>query len=931
MNRLFFSFAILVFILTSANFAQTPKPTPKTAKNAKTNLTKPKNTKIAGIDKEAFEKARNQVEPTDKLLALQKFIVDFPKSAERFRALEIIVSTRGAIADQKLQMGENEAGVQLFKDAVNDAPTPVSEQLFANVLLQFPTNLFSRGQQIAALQIAQLIETKIKDNPKQLLGLATFYLGVEKPDSARILAESAIALDANMPAAYQTLGLAERLNFNLEGSEKAYTKALEIDANSSVSKRSLAEMKRATGKSDEAIRLYRELIEKDANDGVSQNGLILALFDAGKKAEAEELLGKSLENNPNNLFLLVGAAYWYAAQGNGAKAVELGQKAVEIEPRYTWGRIALARGFMLQKLPLEAEKTLLFAQKYGSFPTLDFELASARFQAGFFEEAARELKKRFAVKDGYVQTYIAGRTPKEAESFNELLGLESRASILTPANIETVEIAENLKKLLTLSQKISDKNSTDEEINQAADDFVKGDDGMKTHRQLYAASRLLEAKKSLPKVLELTQGAIKGVDASLEVANASTAVLADELIESRALAITRDEVIVVPEVPRRTLSNIIRGRIEEITGWTLYQQDKPQEAIVRLKRAVSIMPDKSAWSRSGYWKLGLAYNANGNSQEALNALVKSYVSGQPDRFRRSTIEGIFRKLNGNTEGLDKLIGENPFPETVAQVTETPQPTPIPTVEPTPVIKVETSPTPVPTVEPTPEIKIEPSPTPVPTVEPTPEIKIEPSPTPVPTIEPTPQIKVETSPTPVPTVEPTPQIKVEPSPTPVPTVDSKAANRPLFDTVVITVPRTESKKSDVESEKSAEKPVEKVPEKEQVIETKNEPSAESRQRVVAESGVQEQASCILITQESISILSNGGSLGMLVGLNQEGDVSKITAQPSNPQDISATLEPDIGKESNRLFFLIKSISENKGVFTVTFNSPCGKKEIIVKVR
>ncbi|NJM54319.1 MAG: tetratricopeptide repeat protein, partial [Blastocatellia bacterium] len=659
MKRLFFALSLIVFLFSLSGFAQSPKSTPKKKTTSAKPKASPKQIKVVVDEKEEFNQAIAIAGASERIKALQQFIEKFPDSPELIRAKTLIVSGRAELGEQKLQAGEIEEGIQFFKDAVNETPTPIAENFYAKVILQFPTNLFYRGQQVAALQVAQLIENKVRDNPKQLLGLAAFYLGIERANEGRMLAESAITTDPQMPEAYQTLGLAQRLNFELEESEKAYIKALELAPDSTISKRSLAEIKRAVGKPDEAVKLYREIVEKDANDAQANTGLILSLFEAGNRVDAEELLGKSLEANPNNLFLLVGAAYWYAGQKNGARAVELGQKAVEIEPRYTWGRIALARGFMLQNLPFEAEKVLLVARQYGSFPTLDYELASARFQAGLFEEAARELKNRFAVKDGFVQTYIAGRTAVEADNFIELLDLERKASIFTPNSADTKENAEKLESLLNLSQKLSDEKATEEELNQAADEFVKGNDRMKTYRQLYAASRLLDAKKSLPKVLELTQGAVKGVDQSLEVTNAAAAVLSDELLESRTLAISRDEVVIVPEIPTQTLSRIIRGRIEELTGATFYEQNKPQEAVVRLKRAVSILPEKSAWWRSSYWKLGLAYEAAGNSKDALDALVKSYSSGEQDRFRRSTVEGIYRKVNGNLDGLDKLIGESP--------------------------------------------------------------------------------------------------------------------------------------------------------------------------------------------------------------------------------------------------------------------------------
>ena len=981
MKRFIVVSCAIIFLLAVSIFAQTPKPTPKTPRPGNANSNKPKvnpsPSPTAPDEKEVMEDALNQMDLNDRIAALKKFTTDYPNSKEKVHVLEIIVSTRAQIADDKLRYSETEAGIQLFKDAVKDAPTPISDKLFVDVILQFPTNLFFRGQQVAAIDIAKLIEGKVSDNPTQLLGLATFYLGTERADEAKRLAEKVIRLNNSLAvdplqqvSSYQTLGLASRLNFQLDEAEKAYAQALEFNPASVVSKRSLAEMKRALGKTDEAIALYQQLIEKDATDIAAQNGLILSLLDSDKKSEGEAALNKSLETNPNNLPLLVGAAYWYAAQKNGDKAVDFAQKALVIEPRYTWAHIALARGLLLQKHPLEAEKTLLLARQYGKFPTLSYELATVRLSAGFFEEAANEVWKAFEIKDGIISTNLAGRIKTKGKDFIELLGIERRSSIFEPVTADTPENAERIKNLLYFYQMLDSKDATEEQVNQAVDDFVKGDDNMRTHRQIYAANQLLIEKKNFPKILELTQNATKGLDASLNVVNPSAAVLADELLDSRVLAIARNEVIVVPEIPRQTLSNILRGRIEEITGWTLFQQGKNAEAVTRLKRAVSIMPEKSAWSRSSLWKLGVALDAAGNPKDALPNYIKSYTNSAPDAIKWSMIETAYRKVNGTDDGLEKLIGAKPnIPETIAQIVPTPQPTPSvtpsPEISPTPAETPNATPSPTPTVEATA--------TPIPTETPTPTIA-SPTPTPIPTVTEKPaatsELKNEVSPTPTPEIKPettpTPEVKAIPTPTPEvkienPSTDKKvdeakkpASGKPLFDPVIITVPKSEviktpdvTRTAETKPENGDNKPAEVKPENtdNKTVDTKAEnldkPATETvtgpvRPRIVKEAKTidtqpAEAVSCLVASQDSVSILSQGGNLGILVGYTEEGDVSKIKFESNNPKDIAVLLEPGIGQNSERAFFIIKSISENKGVFTVTFTSPCGKKEILVKVR
>ncbi len=438
---------VLASVLASGIYAQTPNGTPRTYK--KQTFTKTKaNPESEKVD---FEKAYKITNASERISALQAFMENYPESSEKTRASELLVSSRAEAADEKLRSGETAIGVELFKRAIADAPKPISDKLFNEIILQIPTNLFFRGQTAAALEAAVTIEEKAEGNAKQLLGLATFYLGTENALEAKRIAEKAIVLEPNLPAAHQTLGLANRLNFQMDAAASSYAKALELDPNSIVSKRSLAEMYRSLEKPNEAITLYREILVKDANDASAETGLILALFDADKKAEAETEMAKALEVNPGNLPLLVGVSYWYAARGQGAKSIELAEKAVAVEPRYTWARIALARGLLRENRPLEAERALLTARQYGNFPTLDYEIAAARMSAGFYREAAEELKKSFVVRDNVIETKLGGRVSAQGKSFIELLGPERRASIFQPLAADDAESAQKLKLLLEFS------------------------------------------------------------------------------------------------------------------------------------------------------------------------------------------------------------------------------------------------------------------------------------------------------------------------------------------------------------------------------------------------------------------------------------------------------------------------------------------------
>lgn len=868
------NFTVLFFLLffSLSSSAQKPGRIKKPLDSSKSaNLTKT----AAGGEKEEFEKAAGQVKAADKIGELQKFVKNFPDSTEKSRARELIAAARAQFADEKFRAGDAAGAIESFKLAIADAPEPVGDKMFTEIFLQIPNNLFFQNQREAAAETASLIEKKIGGNARQLLGLATYYLAIENADQAERLAGKALALEPNLPAAYQTLGIANRLNFNLEEAANAYSKALEVDADSIVSRRSLAEMQRALGKSDRAIALYREILAKTPDDKAAQTGLILSLFDAEKKSEAETETAKALLQNPNNLQLLVGASYWYAAHNNGAKAVETAQKALAVEPRYIWAYIALSRGFLQQNRLTDAERALLAARNYGNFPTLDYELATVRAAGGFYREAARELAKNFTVKDDAITTRLGGRVEKQAKTFTELLAFERRASIFAPVAADNPESSRTLKSLLEFYQKLESPAASDAEISDAADKFIEGADKMKLHRRIFAADRILEKKKALPKVIELMRASIGEVDGALSAPAATSAVLADQLFERRSIAASRNEIVIVPEVPRQTLSNILRGRIEEIYGWALYQDNKNGEAVVRLKRAVSVLPEKSAWWRSGLWRLGAALQSDGKPKEALDAYLKSYPVDAPDAAKRIVIEGLYKELNGSLDGLDARIGAKPD----STASDLPVQTTARTTE-----KQVSNPEPAPKVTETRETVAEPKPTRAAAS------MVEKTAASTPENTALTQASEEAG-TKQPVTTPNQSVKNT----------NDKTQKPLFEPIVITVPKVE--------------PLVRP----RISATNNKPSKISQCTIVA-------------SQESVSILSNGGNLGVLVGFeNGAGDIGEITASSSSLKDVEAVFEPGIGANSNRAFFIVKSLSGNVGVYTLTFAAPCGKKKILVKVR
>jgi hypothetical protein len=376
------------------------------------------------------------------------------------------------------------------------------------------------------------------------------------------------------------------------------------------------------------------------------------------------------------------------------------------------------------------------------------------------------------------------------------------------------------------------------------------------------------------------------------------------------LAIARNELIIVPDVSRQTLSNILRGRIEDITGWALLQENKSTEAVTRLKRAISILPEKSAWWRSSMWRLGSAQEAVGNSKDALESYIKSYTNGDADIIKYGVIESIYQKINGNTDGLEAKIGVKPasivssYP--IQNATQKTEPTAV--IQPMPEVKTQTAPTqaapqnslPIAETKMPPQNPAQETPTKAETV---PEIKKE--------IAMPNEIKSETK----------ESVNNQPAET---------KSKPLFEPIIINVPKVEPLKKPSPETKSEERPNE--PKSAENNQKPSDEKTETRSRVVKENVAGQVSQCkILLNEETISISKNGGTANFPVEIEGEGDVRKIKAISISPKDLEVTLEPEIDNQTNRASFILKSISRRTGVFMVTFESNCGTKEIFIEVR
>lgn len=679
--------------------SETPKSTRKTpakATPAPKRLTPAQQAELDADESEEVELTLT-LPLAKRAVALKEFLDTHPNSKSRARATELLISTHAALGDQALQAGDSVGGTQQLLQAIDEADLTVTDQLFTGVIAQIPTNLWVRGEQAAALKAAQNIEAKYGQDAKRLLTLAAFYLNIERGKDVIRVAESAATIAPDLAEAHRVLALGYHISLRLDEAAAEYKRTLDLDPASKVSRGSLADLYRASGKAEEALALYNEQLAADPKDRAARAGKVLSLFELDRQDEANRELEAALADEPRNLPLLAGTAYWLTARDNHDKALDLAYKAVGIESRYTWGQIALARALVGKNRPLDAERAMRHARNYGKFPTLAYELASVLSSMGLYEEAAEVLKESFSIKDDQIQTYLAGHLPASEAGFLELLAPERHASIYQKTAADTAANAKTLKALLVFNLAISAEKIDESAAAAAARDFASGTDNMRAFRQLYAASRLLRHNIALPTVIALAEEAGKASEEAVKVPNATMAVQADEYTALRARAIAAGNVPDVAEAPQDVLAKILKGRIEDLTGWALLDQGKNDEAIAHLKRAATTLPAGTPSWRTALWHLGAALEQNDKKQEALDYYIKSYNAGDPDPTRRSVIEQLYKKINGSVDGLEQKISGGGFITSA----ETPSAASAP-VSAAATTEATTSPTPAAETSPTPE-------------------------------------------------------------------------------------------------------------------------------------------------------------------------------------------------------------------------------------
>jgi len=137
---------------------------------------------------EALEKALAETDSETRAEALKGFLKDFPNSEKVAAAKALLVTALAAAANVKMQVGDTEGGIAMFREAIEAAPTPIPENLFSETVGKIVPSLYFHGEQQDAIELAGVLEPKIQTNLTQLQSLGTFYASIENGAGAKRIA-----------------------------------------------------------------------------------------------------------------------------------------------------------------------------------------------------------------------------------------------------------------------------------------------------------------------------------------------------------------------------------------------------------------------------------------------------------------------------------------------------------------------------------------------------------------------------------------------------------------------------------------------------------------------------------------------------------------------------------------------------------------------
>jgi tetratricopeptide (TPR) repeat protein len=387
----------------------------------------------------------------ERIGLLKQFIVAHKGAKSEIQARELLMQEYALKGEQALKEGVPGRALIDFKSVLEAAPADVSDTIFEKYIYPLPIAMNTFGYRLESVELMQSFEPRFNANPNRLVQIGFFYVQIEAPLEAVRILERAVRLAPDDHRAHNSLGSAYLINLRLDEAQSEFTRALEIDPKDEYANLNLANLLRAGGAYEKAVSFYKNQLKLNPDDVDAHGGLAICELALGRDEDAAKEITQATNLGKDNYRFFTELAYFYATRKKYKLAREMVNTAARIEPRYAWVHITKANIDALESQPGDALSTMIVAQQFGSFPTMNFELAKALVSVDGYDQAAEVLARAFSVSSGgEIEATLGGVMKSRSPRLDLLLDPERRASLFL--NVQTTtsmqyRLAEALLKI----------------------------------------------------------------------------------------------------------------------------------------------------------------------------------------------------------------------------------------------------------------------------------------------------------------------------------------------------------------------------------------------------------------------------------------------------------------------------------------------------
>lgn len=637
---------VAILLLASSTFAQVSLPSSNSSTTTHPNTT---STSIEAILDAQVELGRiSESRADERIKQLQAFIQKSPNSPLVASAKESLLRARASLAETLLKQQRLEPALEQLQQAFKDAPQPISERVFANLIWVLPTTVMAHGYRTEAIELMRTFEPSFAQQPSRLAQIAIFYFNAEAGVDAMRVLNRAIELEPKENRYFNSLATAYLLQLRLKDAKAAFQQAINLDNKHPLAYSGLASLYRAEGSLDDAIALYKKQLEVSPEHDTAHGGLAIAYLLAKQDALAANELGQQFAISPRDFQLFTQLAYLAASRKNYPQARRWADLAINLAPNYVWARIAMANILLEQQDFSSAEQLLSDSIARGNaFPTLYFELTHTLLMAEDYEGAFEQFERFLNINaEGEFESKV-GADVNRSRSLKILLEKERKAALALPDSITSDDhyrLAESflrfkyyLSKLRTNEKNEAETNNRRQKMEiqvkllEHLTPFLALADERRPFRQLWAAEQLYNNDIALERAAELSSAALK--DAELATKGEGTIRDALDLDKERRL-------------------KVFSGRAYHLLGQIRFKQGQLDEASKALKLAIENFGEGAA-QRVALAHLAAVTAALGDENQALALYIKSYNSRDENAaVQKLVIESLYRKLHGSLAGLE---------------------------------------------------------------------------------------------------------------------------------------------------------------------------------------------------------------------------------------------------------------------------------------